>query len=68
MGSIKCTLRKETKNEIAKYIDNEFINETIKEIVKYIKEVSKVKIDDSNYNKYDIKKLLINIQESLKKV
>ena len=54
MGSIKCTLRKETKNEIAKYIDNEFINETIKEIVKYIKEVSKVKIDDSNYNKYDI--------------
>ena len=54
MGSIKCSLRKETKNEIAKYIDNEFINETIKEIVKYIKEVNKVKIDDSNYNKYDI--------------
>ena len=54
MGSIKCTLRKETKNEIAKYIDNEFINETIKEIVKYIKEVNKVQIDDSNYNKYDV--------------
>ena len=54
MGSIKCSLRKETKNEIARYIDNEFINETIKEIVKYIKEVNKVKIDDSNYNKYDI--------------
>ena len=54
MSSIKCTLRKETKNEIAKYIDNEFINETIKEIVKYIKEVNKVQIDDSNYNKYDI--------------
>ena len=54
MGSIKCSLRKETKNEIAKYIDNEFINETIKEIVKYIKEVNKVQIDDSNYNKYDV--------------
>ena len=54
MSSIKFTLRKETKNEIAKYIDNEFINETIKEIVKYIKEVNKVQIDDSNYNKYDI--------------
>ena len=36
MGSIKCTLRKETKNEIAKYIDNEFINETIKEIVGFV--------------------------------
>ena len=24
MGSVKCTLRKEVKNEIAKYIDNEF--------------------------------------------
>lgn len=54
MSSIKCTLRKERKNEIAKYIDNEFINETIKEIVKYIREVNKVHIDDSNYNKDDI--------------
>ena len=35
MSSIKCSLRKETKNEISKYIDNEFINETIKEIVKF---------------------------------
>ena len=62
MSSIKCTLRKETKNEIAKYIDNEFINETIKEIVKYIKEVNKVKIDDSNYNKYDVNSK-VNLQD-----
>ena len=39
----------ETKNEIAKYIDNEFINETIKEIVNYINTTSKVLIDDSNW-------------------
>lgn len=36
MGSIKCSLRKEVKNDIAKYIDTEFINEAIKEITIYI--------------------------------
>ena len=54
MGSNKCTLRKEIKNEIAKYIDNEFMNETMKEIVNYIKTTSKVVIDDSNYDESDI--------------
>ena len=54
MGSNKCTLRKEIKNEIAKYIDNEFMNETMKEIVNYIKTTSKVIIDDSNYDESDI--------------
>ena len=54
MGSVKCTLRKEVKNEIAKYIDNEFINETIKEIVNYIKTTHKVQVDDSEFDKYDI--------------
>jgi len=44
IGSNKCTLRKEIKNEIAKYIDNEFMNE----IVNYINTTSKVLIDDSN--------------------
>lgn len=53
MGSTKCTLRKETKNEIAKYIDNEFILEMIKEIVNYIKTTHKVYIDDSNFDKND---------------
>lgn len=53
MGSTKCTLRKEVKNEIAKYIDNEFVIEMTKEIVDYIKNTNKVKIDDSNYDKYD---------------
>lgn len=48
MGSNKCTLRKEIKNEIAKYTDNEFMNETMKEIVNYINTTSKVLIDDSN--------------------
>ena len=51
---MKCTLRKEVKNEIDKYIDNEFINEMIKEIVLYIKTINKVTIDDVNYDKYDI--------------
>lgn len=51
MGSIKCTLRKEVKNEINKYIDNEFIIEMIKEIVNYIKTTHKVKIDDSEFDK-----------------
>ena len=54
LGSNKCTLRKEIKNEIAKYIDNEFMNETMKEIVNYIKTTSKVVIDDSNYDESDI--------------
>ena len=59
MGSVKCTLRKEVKNEITKYIDNEFINETIKEIVIYIKNVNKVQIDDSEFNKNDINSKVI---------
>ena len=54
MGSNKCTLRKEVKNEIAKYIDNEFMNETMKEIVNYIKTTRKVIIDDSNYDESNI--------------
>lgn len=54
MGSIKCTLRKEIKNEIAKYIDSEFINEAIKEITVYIKTINKVQIDDSQFNENDI--------------
>lgn len=53
MGSTKCTLRKEAKNEIAKYIDNEFILEMTKEIVNYIKTTHKVYIDDSNFDKND---------------
>lgn len=53
MGSTKCTLRKEVKNEINKYIDNEFIIEMIKEIVNYIKTTHKVKIDDSEFDKDD---------------
>lgn len=53
MGSVKCTLRKEVKNDIAKYIDNEFINEAIKEITIYIKTKSKVQIDDSTFNEND---------------
>ena len=36
MGSVKCTLRKEVKNDMNKYIDTEFINEVIKEITIYI--------------------------------
>ena len=51
MSSIKCTLRKETKNEINRYIDNEFIIEMIKEIYSYINTMHKVKIDDSNFDK-----------------
>lgn len=53
MGSTKCTLRKEVKNEISKYIDNEFILEMTKEIVNYIKTTHKVYIDDSNFDKND---------------
>lgn len=53
MSSTKFTLRRETKNEITKYIDNEFINETIKEIVRYIDCVHKVEIDDSSYDEHD---------------
>ena len=50
MGSVKCTLRKEVKNDIAKYIDTEFINEAIKEITIYIKTTHKVHIDDSEFD------------------
>ena len=53
MGSIKFTLKRDTRNEITKYIDKEFANEVIKEIVTYINSVHKVEIDDSNYNEYD---------------
>ena len=53
MGSTKCTLRKEVKNEISKYIDNEFILEMTKEIVNYIKTTHKVYIDDSSFDKND---------------
>lgn len=54
MGSVKCSLRKEVKNDIAKYIDAEFINEAIKEITIYIKTTHKVHIDDSEFNENDI--------------
>lgn len=53
MSSIKCTLRKEAKNEINNHIDNEFILEMIKEIHNYINTMHKVKIDDSNFDKED---------------
>ena len=54
MGSVKCTLRKEVKNDINKYIDTEFINEAIKEITIYIKTTNKVQIDDSEFDENDI--------------
>ena len=54
MGSVKCTLRKEVKNDINKYIDTEFINEAIKEITVYIKTINKVQIDDSEFDENDI--------------
>lgn len=53
MGSIRCTIRKEVKNEINRYIDNEFILEMTKEIVNYINTTNKVIIDDSNFDKND---------------
>ena len=53
MGSSKCSLRKEVKNEIAKYIDSEFTIEMIKEIVNYIRTTHRVKIDDSSFDKYN---------------
>ena len=62
VGSIKCTLRKETKNDIAKFIDREFINEAIKEITIYIKTTNKVQIDDSNFNEKDSNSK-VNIKE-----
>ena len=63
MGSTKCTLKKEAKNEIAKYIDNEFILEMIKEIVNYIKTTNKVYIDDSDFNKND-KNSKVNLKDN----
>ena len=54
MGSVKFSLSREVRNEIAGYIDKEFINETIKEIVIYIKNIHKVEIDDSHYDENDI--------------
>ncbi|MGL4774372.1 MAG: helicase-related protein, partial [Clostridium sp.] len=53
MGSMKCSLRKEVKNDINKFIDNEFILEMKKEIYNYINTVHKVKIDDSEFDKED---------------
>lgn len=53
MSSTKCTLKKEVKNEINKYIDSEFIIEMIKEIVNYINTTNKVKIVDSNFDEED---------------
>lgn len=59
MGSVKCTLRKEVKNDINKYIDTEFINEAIKEITVYIKTTNKVQIDDSEFDENDINSRVI---------
>lgn len=59
MSSIKCTLRKEVKNEINKHIDNEFILEMIKEIHNYINTMHKVKIDDSNFDKENVESRVI---------
>ena len=59
MGSVKCTLRKEVKNDINKYIDTEFINEAIKEITIYIKTTNKVQIDDSEFDENDINSRVI---------
>ena len=59
MGSVKCTLRKEVKNDINKYIDTEFINEAIKEITVYIKTINKVQIDDSEFDENDINSRVI---------
>lgn len=46
-------IKKRNKNDIAKFIDREFINEAIKEITIYIKTTNKVQIDDSNFNEKD---------------
>jgi len=53
MSSIKFTLTRQIKNEIAEYIDTQFINETIKEIVRYINNIHKVEIDESSYDEYN---------------
>lgn len=53
MASTKFTLSREVRNEIAQYIDNEFINEILKEAVKYIKTTEKVKIDNSFFDEED---------------
>ena len=53
MGSIKFTLTREVRNEIAEYIDNEFIKETLMETVNYIKTTGKVEINDSFYDEED---------------
>ena len=53
MGSTKFTLTREVRNEISQYIDNEFMNEILKEAVKYIQTTGKVEIDDSSFNQYD---------------
>ena len=42
MGSTKFTLTREVRNEISQYIDNEFMNEILKEAVKYIQTTGKV--------------------------
>ncbi|WP_294404130.1 DEAD/DEAH box helicase [uncultured Clostridium sp.] len=53
MASTKFTLSREVRNEIAHYIDSEFINELLQEIVRYIKTTGKVTIDDSSFNERD---------------
>lgn len=53
MASTKFTLSREVRNEIAQYIDAEFIKELLQEIVRYIKTTGKVKIDDSFFNERD---------------
>ena len=53
MASTKFTLSREVRNEITQYIDREFINELLKEIVKYIKTTGKAAIDDSSFNERD---------------
>lgn len=53
MSSVKFTLTREIRNEISEYIDNEFIHETLKETINYIKTTGKAEIDDSFYDEED---------------
>ncbi|MGN0145466.1 MAG: RNA helicase, partial [Clostridium sp.] len=53
MSSVKFTLTREIRNEISEYIDNAFIDETLKETINYIKTTGKVEIDDSFYDEED---------------
>lgn len=60
MGATKFLLTKEIKNQISKYIDEEFNNEILKETVNYIQNERKAEIDDSSFNMED-KNSKINI-------